>query len=170
VVVAAFALIWAFSSKPDWSASGDGKTIFNTRTGELRYTASGRSVSEVNAERAAAYEANQEQYKIDQEKRDQEGISRTLVKEQKTNAIRSHNSAIYFRVKKFVDDHPKIVPTYEWEHVTRPFRTGMLLTRNEHSNLLDFLGRAVINEPHRSDASFSDAIGELKKWDFSNTW
>lgn len=41
-----------------WQASGDGRTIYNTRTGELRYTYSGESVKEVR-ERKEAKEASQ---------------------------------------------------------------------------------------------------------------
>jgi hypothetical protein len=176
------------NSSGQWRASGDGKTIFNSSTGEIRYTASGRSVAEIDAERrmeaktaqlqqAEREKAREAQRVVEEQKRTAE----RLVEEQKRFAIFAHNSQIYRNLKKFVDDHPRITlpaaaspaETYDraykgldWENVTRPFRKGYLLTREEHDTLLDFLGVAAVNEPGKSDPSFSQAIEELGKWEF----
>jgi hypothetical protein len=173
-------LVWAIFSKSTWRASGDGKTIFNSRTGELRYTASGRSVAEVNAEIKSQYAAQQSALAQAENKYKLEQVQRDQARENRRQQIRNHNSAIYYKVKKFVDDHPTVVippltekspyANQQWESYTKPFRTGHLLDRLDHSYLLDFLGRAIKHEPYKSDNSFTQAIDELKKWDFSNSW
>lgn len=142
------------NSSGQWKASGDGKTIFNSTTGDIRYTASGRLVAEENAERNIKAEIAQEEYKRERAEREKTREAERLVDQQKRIAIVAHNSDIYRKVKKFVDDNPKVIfpsaatvgrsleETYqqaydqtsahaEWERVTQPFRTGYLLTRDQ---------------------------------------
>jgi hypothetical protein len=110
--------------------------------------------------------------------------SRRLADEQKEKEVFSHNSQLYWSLKKFVDDHrvikfppPSIGDGYmvryeqasarlEWEELTRPFRVGQLLTREQRDALLDFLGKGVVNEALKSDPSYSQAIDDLGKWEF----
>ena len=156
LVVIAFSM---FGQK--WRASGDGKTIFNYRTGELRYTASGRSVKEV---RAAALK----RYKLEDEQRSRERIAR----EQRERATLEHkklvsakHSKIFHSLKYFSGNYPEL-GSY-WSQITRPFRVNQLLTRREHAELLDFLGRAVADGPHKNDLGIMSAINQLNSWDLT---
>ncbi|MBI3822656.1 MAG: tetratricopeptide repeat protein, partial [Planctomycetes bacterium] len=87
--------------------------------------------------------------------------------------VTEKNLAIFARAQKFVDTHPKIqtpdfgISKVEWELATRPFRTKSTLTRFEHEQLLDFLGRAIKHAPYNSDPSFAAVIADLKLWDFT---
>jgi len=144
-----------------WRSSGDGKTIFNYRTGELRYTASGRSVKEV---RAAALK----RYKLEDEQRSRERITReqrerSILEHKKL--VHAHNSKIFHSLKYFSGNYPEL-GSY-WSQITRPFRVNQLLTRREHANLLDFLGRAVANGPHKNDLGIMSAINQLNSWDLT---
>ncbi|KKN13940.1 hypothetical protein LCGC14_1001260 [marine sediment metagenome] len=139
----------------------DGKTIFNYRTGELRYTASGRSVKEV---RAAALK----RYKLEDEQRSRERITReqrerSILEHKKL--VHAHNSKIFHSLKYFSGNYPEL-GSY-WSQITRPFRVNQLLTRREHANLLDFLGRAVANGPHKNDLGIMSAINQLNSWDLT---
>jgi hypothetical protein len=176
--VACFVVIHTVLPESVWKATGDGRTIFNSKTGELRYAATGQSVAEMRAEREqATQQAKREQEDRDYlQKTESERNAERNASNVRRESIRAQNSAIYLKVKKFVDDHPRITPpyinpndtfaNYQWEQVTQPFRTGQLLTSEEHKNLLDFLGRVIINEPYKSDPSFREVIAELNKWDW----
>jgi hypothetical protein len=86
--------------------------------------------------------------------------------------VETNNRTIFANAQKFVDAHPKIqsadftLSNFQWERVTRPFRTKTTLTRYEHEQLLDFLGRAIKHAPYDSDRTFMAVIAELKAWDF----
>src|SRR5947209_7165953 len=49
--------------------TGDGRTVVNTRTGEIRVTATGESVEDFNARRARENEARQAQLREEEERR-----------------------------------------------------------------------------------------------------
>lgn len=161
-------MLWP-EPEPEWKSSGDGKTIFNPRTGEIRYTHSGRSVTEVQAERERkAQEIDRKNLAYRQKQKRKE-----LADKQKKELVRQHNSKLYYKLKKFVDANPKVEGVGSsggWEFRTKPFRTNKLLTRQEHERLLNFLGLAIKKEPYKFNRAFYQAIEDLKKWDLTYTY
>jgi hypothetical protein len=153
-------LIRTIWPEPEWKASGDRRTIFNTRTGEVRYAASGRSVAEVQAEL-------ERERKESEERRERERLADARERER----VHSHNSAIFRKLKQFVDAHPDIVVSgygpSVWESRTRPFRINKLLSRRQHYDLLNYLAKAVNEEPYKSDPDFIQAIEDLNEWDLT---
>jgi hypothetical protein len=160
-------LLWL---SPEWRASGDGKTIFSEKTGELRYTVSGRSVAEFQAEAAKEQIERERKVTKETERWRNEAEQKRLANERKREASRRHKSQLFQEVKLFVDANPTVEGVtfnWKWAEVTKPFRTSKLLSRREHAELLDFLGLAVQKEPYKSDPDFSKAIEALKAWDLS---
>ena len=150
-------------SEPEWKSSGDGRTIFSTRTGELRYTSSGRIVAEVQADRDR--ETKLSAIRLESER---------LADKRNRELVRNHNSAIFRKLKRFVDANPAvnvdhIYDEFQWMLNTKPFRTNKLLSRRQHETLLDFLGRAIRKEPYKSNPEFSQAIKDLNEWDMNYT-
>jgi len=163
------------ATEGEWKPSGDGKTIVNTKTGELRYTSSGKSVDEVNAEKKQVAAQQAKRFAARSEQETALFAERASQQKAEQKQVHEHNSRIYFRLKKFVVDHPMISGTgvgeisqYEWDLYTTPFRTNRMLNPVDQKFLLDFLGKAVRLEQYKDDQSFHEAIENLKRWEFGD--
>jgi hypothetical protein len=160
--------IW-IGGRGEWKPTGDGKTVVHTRTGELRYTASGRSVQEVAAEREAAnrlarieYERSTAAAKLESDRRTAEWQKEEYAKWERNEALRS-------KIVRAVSDGNAMMLRSRWGERWRVYsqsiRQGAFPSKVERDglvNLLDeFESDSIIRKP--ATPSFAEPFISLKK-------
>lgn len=167
---------WLLSdARREWKSSGDGKTIFNVRTGELIVTASGRSVSELEAERREnARETSQRNARyLDQQKRASREAFENLQQrradeELAAKQVRLSNLRHYCRIRQFFreapippDDQSSVEPNvYRIEtpkSLTRPYRIDSFPTKTER----DLLVKSIDTMRHESPSKYTSEWGQF---------
>ena len=155
----------------DWKPSGDGRTIVNTKTGEIRVTATGETVQEYQkrideelaaqaaiaekeyqqreADRQAAARQQQaaEAEKIEQTKKQQELAATAAAQQSAENG--NHYHAIQIAVLETLPS--EVSGDGQWWSLTSPFRADRFPRRYERDRLVEYLTdsmyRGVLFEP-----------------------
>lgn len=151
-------LVWFFTPNPkpldegEWKSTGDGKTIVNSKTGELRITRTGLTVEE-SAKLSAqdASEAEQQRsrqnakYAAQSAARDAQDAARQAEMRSRNNAIdaeiRVRNRGVYLKSKAFIESQnakgfPGTVPYFNatWHRYTAAILAGQSIdSRTLHS-------------------------------------
>lgn len=164
------------SDQGEWKPAGDGRTIVNSKTGELRDVKTGLTVKELTAKREAAEDEAQKKDLANEAQR-QASLAQARVAEQRRL---ENNDRISARIKPFVErqlQRPGATGTntyaeykrnHDWEKATKPLRTNSRLTDRDVIELLDMLKTAAKTEPFKSDASLREVIDELMRWEYES--
>lgn len=157
---------WFGLSGDQWKPTGDGKTIVNSRTGEIRYAATGLTIQETADLKKKLAEENAAVYEQQERERHRKQAEREARQREFDTARSVNNWAIYYKIAEFVQKHSTFQPhsIYSWRHVTAPFRESRGLTDEEALTLRKALADAAYEEPHKSDPEVHAAIAELAKW------
>lgn len=172
VAAAIMALVAAYfvfrGPEDDWKPTGNGVTIVNTRTGEIRLASTGQTVAEYDKE----LEEHAARERMEQSVRDAATASKR--KEESAAQLQRrvdqlvHNQAIYARVKQFVEKYPRLktvggIDSF-YVHAMRCFRTGLLPSNAEVDEILDQLGNAASMPEYAGNSELRSAIAEMQKW------
>jgi hypothetical protein len=79
----------------------------------------------------------------------------------------SRNAELFKQLQQFVASHPTIIINgfnVAWEHHTKAFRVADHLGSYQREQLLDILGKAIVDERYRADKSIQQAIDALKEY------
>lgn len=177
-------LVWFFTPNPnpedagEWKSTGDGKTIVNSKTGELRLTRTGESVEFAEEMRLREIELNKIIAEKNARKREEETANREAADrsrkdreaqyaQQNEISRRSTNSERYRQIKRFVElrwdegfrPAPAGSKTFtEWYVTTLPIRDGKPLTHANAKALSELIERLRGAELYRTSQAIVAAV------------
>ncbi len=177
-------ILWACLPKSgvgdhgEWKPTGDGKTIVNSKTGELRLTRNGESVEFAEEMRLRQIELNKIIAEKEARKRKEESEREEAAEDarkarevqyvhQQEAARQSSNSEKYRQIKQFVelrwDQGFRPAPAgsrafTEWYLATSPIRDGKPLTAANAKALGELLGRLRDAELARTSRELVSAV------------
>ena len=168
--VVGVAAVWMLkpTSKGEWKSTGDGKTVVHSITGEIKYTATGKTVEQVAEETRIANEELSQKAAADAKL---QAVIDLLQREERAKAryeLIRHNAQIVNQTKKYMDSHPVLRSSgygaSSWDEKKVWFSTQRLPSDLEVQLTLNFLVGVKTTPGAKIDSELQPTIDALANW------